>query len=193
MASRVTFIGHGSTSATRRTAFPLDEPLESAATAATAVLAERLHRPASGQAHRPAGEQALTGPARRCRQTAELLGLVATVDPGLADWNLGDWAGRTLDELAAEAPDAVQSWITDPGFAPPGGEPLTSVIERVGRWLEAAAERPSRVIAVTHPAVIRSAIVHTLQAPADSFWRIDVAPLAVVEVRGHPGRWSLHP
>jgi len=185
----MTFICHGSTSATRRTAFPLDEPLEpsaeSAVTAAAGDLAPRLRLPVGGQV--------LTGPARRCRQTAELLGLPAIVDPGLGDWNLGGWAGRTLDELSSEVPDDVQSWIIDPAFEPPGGEPLISVIERVGGWLEAAGDRPSRVIAVTHPAVIRSAILHTLRAPADSFWRIDVAPLAVVEVRGHLGRWSLHP
>ena len=185
MSSRVTFIAHGSTSATRRTAFPLDEPLEPTAPAAIASLAERLHR--------PPGVLALTGATRRCRQTAELLGLVAAVDAGLADWDLGDWAGRALAELSTEAPDDVRAWITDPHFGPPRGEPLTSVIERVGGWLEAAGDRPARVIAVTHPAVIRAAIVHTLRAPADSFWRIDVSPLAVVEVRGRPGRWSLHP
>ena len=183
--SRVTFICHGSTSATRRTAFPLDEPLEPTARSAVADVAERLRLPVGGLA--------LSGPTLRCRQTAELLGLAAAVDPALGDWNLGAWAGRTLDELAVEVPNEVQAWITEPHFAPPGGEPLTGVIKRVGDWLEAAAERPARVIAVTHPAVIRAAIVHTLKSPADSFWRIDVSPLAVVEVRGQPGRWSLHP
>lgn len=180
----MTFICHGSTIATRKAAFPLDEPLESSALAAAATLSARLQRPAGGQA--------LTGPSLRCRQTAELLELSATVDVGLADWNLGSWAGQTLAELSAEAPDEIQAWITDPSAQPPGGEPLTSLIERVGRWLDMAEPRPSRILAVTHPAVIRSAIVHTLQTPADSFWRINVSPLTVVEVRGRPGRWSLH-
>lgn len=184
MATRVTFICHGSTIATRKTAFPLDEPLEPSAQAAASTLAKRLDR--------PAGEQALTGPTVRCRQTAELLGLSATVDVGLADWDLGSWAGRTLDELSTEVPDEVRAWITDPTTEPPGGEPLTSLIERVGRWLDTSEGRPSRVLAVTHPAVIRAAIVHTLHASAESFWRIDVSPLALVDVRGRPGRWSLH-
>jgi broad specificity phosphatase PhoE len=183
VASRVTFVCHGSTAATRGTAFSLDEPLEPAAAAAAAALA--------GQLRLPAGGQARTSPALRCRQTAEQLGLPATVDAGLADWDLGTWAGRTLDELSAEAPGLVQVWLTDPGFAPPGGEPLRRVLERVAGWLEAADDRPSRVIAVTHPAVVRSAIMHTLRAPDDSFWRVDVPPLAVVEIRGRPGRWSL--
>jgi broad specificity phosphatase PhoE len=97
------------------------------------------------------------------------------------------------DTDLGEAPDRVQAWLTDPTAEPPGGESLISLIERVGTWLDAAASRPPRVLAITHPAVVRSAIVHTLRAPADSFWRIDIAPLAVVEVRGQPGRWSLVP
>jgi broad specificity phosphatase PhoE len=184
VATRITLICHGSTIATRKTAFPLDEPLEAVAVSAAEALAERLPRATDGQA--------LTSPALRCRQTAELLELSATVDTGLADWDLGAWAGRTLTELSAQAPTDVQAWITDPAAQPHGGEALTSLIERVGRWLDAADDRRPRVLAVTHPAVIRAAIVHTLRAPADSFWRIDVSPLGVVEVRGRPGRWSLH-
>jgi broad specificity phosphatase PhoE len=184
VATRITLICHGSTVATRKTAFPRDEPLEPVAVEATIALRQRLPRPAD--------EQTLTSPTLRCRQTAELLGLPADVDDELTDWDLGTWAGRTLTELSAEAPTDVQAWITDPTADPHGGEPLTGLIERVGRWLDAAGSRRSRVLAITHPAVIRSAIVHTLSAPADSFWRIDVSPLAVVELRGRPGRWSLH-
>ena len=183
--SRLTFLCHGSTSATRSTAFSLDEPLEPAALAAASSLADRLDR--------PPGEQTLIGPTLRCRQTAEQLRLAATIDPGLTDWNLGSWAGRTLADVSAETPDAVQAWLTDPTVVPPSGESLFSLVERVGRWLDAAAGRPPRVLAITHPAVIRAAIVHTLRTPADSFWRIDIAPLAVVDLRGQPGRWSLVP
>ena len=184
MATRITLICHGSTIATRRTAFPRDEPLEAVAVTAVTELTQRLPRPKDAQA--------LTSPALRCRQTAELLDLSAAVDTGLADWDLGVWTGQTLTALSTEAPADVQAWITDPSAQPHGGEPLTGLIERVGGWLDAADDRPPRILAVTHPAVIRSAIVHTLQTPADSFWRIDVSPLAVVEVRGRPGRWSLH-
>jgi broad specificity phosphatase PhoE len=127
------------------------------------------------------------------------------VDAGLADWNLGAWAGRSLAELASDNPDGVRAWTSDPDFAGHGGETLTEVIERVGGWLDQPSTeanpsanqtptgRPDRLIAVTHPAVIRSAVVHALQAPPHSFWRIDVAPLAVVELRGAAGRWSLYP
>jgi broad specificity phosphatase PhoE len=45
----------------------------------------------------------------------------------------------------------------------------------------------SRTVAVTHPAVIRAAILTALDAPPKSFWRIDVAPVSrtVMHFRGH--------
>jgi broad specificity phosphatase PhoE len=184
VATRIFLICHGSTAATRSTAFPLDEPLEPSAVDAATALADRF----------PSDRPACTSPALRCRQTARAIGLSLTVDPGLADWDLGDWAGQSLDELTRNRPDDVHAWTTSPTSAAHGGESLTELIERVGSWLDnPAPDRPARLIAVTHPGVIRSAVVHALQAPPHSFWRIDVAPLAVVQLRGQSGRWSLYP
>jgi broad specificity phosphatase PhoE len=65
------------------------------------------------------------------------------------------------------------------------------VIERVAAWLDDPQEgRASRLLGVTHPAVIRAAVVHALGAPARSSWRIDVPPLSVTELRGRPGSWA---
>lgn len=186
MASpRILLICHASTAATRGTAFALDEPLEPAGlAAATAVAGQYSPEPA-----------ALTGPALRCRQTAAALGLSAGVDADLTDWDLGRWAGRSLAEVAASDPAAVQAWTSDPGFAAHGGESLNALIGRVGRWLDGdlPVPRPDRFLAVTPAAWLRGAVVHALRAPASAFWRVDVAPLSVVELRGRPGRWSLYP
>jgi broad specificity phosphatase PhoE len=48
-----------------------------------------------------------------------------------------------------------------------------------------------RILAVTHPAVVRAAILVVLDAPPKSFWRIDVAPVSrtVMHFRGHA--WTL--
>lgn len=176
-------VGHASTAATRRTAFPLDEPLEPLGLAAAEQARGRF------AADRPA----LTGPASRCRQTAEALGLAAIVDDALTDWDLGRWAGRTLNDLTAEEPSAVQAWLTDSDSAEHGGESLTALIARVGRWLDdPPTPRPDRLVAVVPAAWIRSALVTALDAPASTFWRIDVPPLSSVELRGRPARWTLH-
>jgi broad specificity phosphatase PhoE len=46
-------------------------------------------------------------------------------------------------------------------------------------------------IAVTHPTVIRAAIVTALQTPISSFWHIDIEPLATVRMTSNGSRWSL--
>jgi hypothetical protein len=46
-------------------------------------------------------------------------------------------------------------------------------------------------VAVTHPAVIRAAILTALGAPPACFSRIDVEPLGLAEFRGDGRRWML--
>ncbi|MER6212745.1 histidine phosphatase family protein [Streptomyces sp. NPDC001674] len=111
--------------------------------------------------------------------------------PGLAAPDLGAWAGRTLDEVAAEDPEAVRRWLTDPGFAPPGGgEPLAALITRTGEHLAALA--PGRHHAVVAQAVVRAAVVAALELPAAAFWRLDVRPDTETVLSGRSGRWNLH-
>ncbi|MGT2529267.1 histidine phosphatase family protein [Streptomyces nojiriensis] len=61
---------------------------------------------------------------------------------GLRGLDAGEWAGRTLDEVAAADPAGVHAWLTDPGYAPPGGESTVALIARVGA--ELAALPPAR-------------------------------------------------
>ena len=50
---------------------------------------------------------------------------------------------------------------------------------------------PGKTLAVTHASIIRAATVHALRAPADSFWRIDVAPLSVMKLSRAGEQWTL--
>lgn len=179
MTVRLTLMAHGMTGAIRRAAFAADEPLD------RDVRAELTGRVPPG--HVFAGH----GPERRCAQTAEALGLGAdvTADSALRDCDFGRWRGRTLAEVQADEPEAVLVWLTDPTAAPHGGESVSELTVRVSDWL--SARKDGRQLAITHPALIRAAIVHVLQAPPDAFWRIDVAPLAMVELSGRSGRWNL--
>ena len=81
------------------------------------------------------------------------------------------------------------AWLTDPGFAPPGGESLTAVRDRAGAWLDAQAGRT--LVAVAHATVVRAALAHALDLPADGIWRLDVAPLAALRLTHRAGRWHL--
>ncbi|HEY1274663.1 MAG TPA: histidine phosphatase family protein [Thermoleophilaceae bacterium] len=175
---RLFLVRHAPTDATRRAAFPEDEALDERARQQAAALAARL----------PRGPEAMSSPALRCRETALAAGLDPTPDPLLAECDFGAWAGRSLAEIED---DAARAWMTDPDAAPHGGESLTAFAGRVAGWLDAQAERDGSAVAVTHAGVVKGALVHALGAPLESFWRIDVTPLAITELHAHDGRWTV--
>ncbi|MDN3358797.1 histidine phosphatase family protein [Actinomadura sp. DC4] len=169
-------ITHASTAATQEARFPGDEPLDvrGLRTASAASMPRRF-------------DGVLRGPELRCAQTASAVGLDAVADPALADLDLGAWRGRTLTELE---PD-LGAWPTDPAAAPHGGESLTALAERVASWLLGLPGERSLLAAVTHPAVVRAAVLHTLGAPLTGFWRLDSAPLTQTWLTRHGGRWQV--
>jgi len=177
---RLLLIRHASTSAVRRSAFPIDEPLNDAGRAAARELTGKLGR-----------GDALCSPAARARETARAAALQAQVEPELRECDFGTWAGRSLADVHAADPDGAIAWMTDPHARPHGGETLAEVLVRVADWLDEQARAGGRTIAVTHAGVVKAAVVHALGAPAAAFWRVDVAPLHVTELHAHDGRWTL--
>ena len=181
MTARLTLVCHASTEAVRNSAFPADEPLDRHGQKGTAALARQL----------PTADRCWTSPELRARQTAETLQLNATALSTLRDCNYGTWRGLTLDEVLARDPEAVASWLRDPAATPHGGESLMGLRERVGEWLDGEKAMNGSSIVVTHAAVIRAAIIHVLDAPLKSFWRIDIAPLSITRLSGTSDRWNL--
>ncbi|WP_404958456.1 histidine phosphatase family protein [Streptomyces sp. 147326] len=108
---------------------------------------------------------------------------------GLRGLDTGEWAGRTLDEVAAEAPAALRAWMTEPGYAPPGGESVDALIARVGAELAGLTAGTHRM--TVEQAVVRAAVVYALELPAAAFWRLDVRPESVTTLTGRAGRWNL--
>jgi broad specificity phosphatase PhoE len=181
MSVMLTLISHAATWAVREVAFPLDEPLDLQGRAQAAALAGDVRRV----------DAAWTSPALRARQTADALKLSATVDPALRDIDFGSWAGHSLAEIEAMDPDGAAAWLTDCAAAPHGGESITDLQHRMAAWLENIGSTEGRIVAVTHPSVIRAVVVVALDAAPVSFWRIDVGPLCLVRLRGKAGRWTL--
>jgi broad specificity phosphatase PhoE len=181
LTTRLTLIRHASSDSTRRSAFPVDEAIDPRGLEQARALAARLDR----------ADAAWTGPSLRARQTAETLGLDATVAPELDECDFGAWRGRTLAELDDEDPVAVAAWIEDPAAAPHGGESLLALLERVRGWLDERGGDGERIVAVTHAGPIRAALVCALDAPAHAFWRLDVAPLSRTVLHAHDGRWTV--
>jgi broad specificity phosphatase PhoE len=174
---RLTLVSHAMTDAMSAGRFPTDEPLNSVGL-----------RQVDAAIDLGMVDDAICGPEKRARQTAELLGLHARVDSRLADLDHGRWRGDVLGGLE---PAELAIWLTDVTTAPHGGETIVALVNRVRGWMESLATSRGRLVAVTHPAVVRAAVLVALDAPPRSFWRIDVAPVSrtVLHFRGQA--WTL--
>lgn len=175
---RLTLVSHGMTDAMADKRFPADEPLN--------AIGRREVEAVDGLAG--VAPRQLAGPERRTGQTAKLLGLQAEIEPRLGDLDCGRWRGEAL---SAVPPDELEVWLSRPDAAPHGGEAIAGLISRVSGWLESLTANPLRTVAVTHPAVIRAAIVAALDADPTSFWRVDVAPAGRIVMHLRGGRWTL--
>lgn len=176
---RLTLVSHAMTDAMTAGRFPADEPLNDTGRRLVEAVAALEVAADTGQ---------LTGPERRARQTAQLLGLQAATEPRLADLDCGRWRGEALANIG---PAELEAWLTEPSHAPHGGESIADLIARVSGWLDSLTGDTLPTVAVTHPAVIRAAILLALDAPPKSFWRIDVAPLSRTVMHFRGGRWTL--
>lgn len=121
----------------------------------------------------------VTSPARRCRQPG------APVDGRLGPWDLGDWAGRPLEQLD------LARWRTDADFDAHGGESLRALAARAAALMDEWHAATGRLAAVTHAAVIKAMVVHALRAPVEAVWDIDVRPASVTELHHHRSGWRV--
>ncbi|MDB5983608.1 MAG: putative phosphoglycerate mutase [Pseudomonas sp.] len=179
MATRLTLICHARTPAQKLGRFALDESIE----LDRQVVGESL-----ASSFKPSA-RILSAPETRTRQTAQLFSAEAEIVPELRDCDFGRWQGLRITDLEEQEPKALLAWIADSSAAPHGGESVVQVCERVGVWLDTLRD-PGHVVAITHPFIIRAALLHALQCPPSAFNAIDIEPLSVTELRFN-GRWRL--
>ncbi|MEU7846729.1 histidine phosphatase family protein [Micromonospora parva] len=186
-ATSLWLVAHGHTAALRRAHFGgPDDGLDEGGLRAALAQAGPDRPGRLGVA-----DTCLSSPAAAARQTADALGLLPTIEAALADCDYGDWSGRSLEEVAGTRPQALRNWLSTPDSAPHGGESVTAVRDRVGRWLDGQRDAGRRVVAVTHPLVIRVAVVHALGLPTAAYRQVDVEPLAIVRLTSQGTRWQL--
>ncbi len=112
-------------------------------------------------------ERVYSSPMQRCRQTAELIypSVPLTVVPGFAEYNFGEYEGKTYEELKNQ--EDYQKWIASAGMAKtPRGEDISSFKQRCSQaFEEAVSELISKRV---HHAVF---IVHggTIMAILDEY------------------------
>ena len=104
----------------------------------------------------------------------------AVIEDALRDGDVGDWRGRAISELDS---DALLDWMTHSASAPHGGESVEQICARVAAWMKTLEAQPGHVVAITHPFVIRAAMLYVMQCPVSMFYQIDVEPLSATELR----------
>jgi probable phosphoglycerate mutase len=131
-------------------------------------------------------------PLARTRQTAgavaDRLGLAAHADDAWAEVSFGSWDGLTYAEVAERWPQDLAAWQGSVTAAPPGGESLAELTDRVrdarARLVTANAGRT--VVVVTHATPVRVVVQEALDAGPAALWRTRVSPAAVTAIRYWP-------
>jgi broad specificity phosphatase PhoE len=181
VAPRVSLICHASTRSLRAATFGGDDPIDDVGRAKAERLAGTVRRM----------DRCLTSPALRARETAAALGFTATVDERLRDCDFGRWSGRKFTQVLVREPIKLAAWMSNPSSAPHGGESIEQLVERVTAWMREPGRDKVHTVAITHASVIRAAIVYAIGAQLQSFWRIDVVPLSLTDLRTNGRRWVL--
>jgi broad specificity phosphatase PhoE len=174
--------GQSLSNAVRRFQGTQDVPLSELGERQAAALSAALRR-------RPPAH-VYTSPLARAHRTAvrvaEDHGVPLTLVDDLRELSLGDWEGRTVDEVRALPGDPYTCWIRDPvAGCPPGGEPLAAVQARVVAAVDTiAAAHPNGddVLVVCHGGVISVYLAYCLGLPLSSIWRMIVTNCALTTV-----------
>ena len=129
-------------------------------------------------------------PETRTKDTAGLFGDQVILQAALRECDFGKWKGQSLDEIQESDPAGTLSWLSDAKASPHGGESIEETQRRAAHWLDTNSE-PGLSLAITHATVIRALILHLLEAPFAAFWRMDIEPLAILDLRSNGQRWSI--
>lgn len=107
----------------------------------------------------------LTSPRQRARETCRIAGYSthALVDENLAEWNYGDYEGRTTAEIRSKQAD-WSIWSA----SIPGGESIENVEERARNVIERAETIGGRVALFSHAHLLRILAATWIGLPARS-------------------------
>jgi broad specificity phosphatase PhoE len=181
MTMRLHLLCVASTPSIRSVSFPSNDPLDAQGRKALEAFASAL----------PSCDKTWISPDVSAVQTAEILGLRSETDPMLRDCDFGRWSGCSLVDVQTTEPNALATWLEDPASAPHGGESLVSVVKRVQAWMDGLLSASGSTLAITHPTIIRAAIVNALGAGPHALRHIDIAPLSRAKLSSDGRRWTL--
>jgi broad specificity phosphatase PhoE len=176
----ISFVRHGETAHNREGRLQGRADLELSARGLDQVARLRVRFPSGSLT------AVVTSPLRRARQTADAIaaacGVPVELDDRLIELDYGDWDGRALADVP---PDAWSAWRADPNFAPPGGESLVAVTERVGDFCRARLGGGA-IVAVSHVSPIKAAVAWALGVDERATWRMQLGLATISTIGARP-------
>lgn len=141
--------------------------------------------------HVGAADRVVCSPLARTRATAAAWGAPVEVDERWIELDYGELDGTPLRDVDAAL---WRRWRSDVSFAPPGGESLQALGERVRAACEdlVDAAREDHVVVVTHVSPIKAAAAWAMGVGDEVSWRMFVAPASVTRIAVGDRGPSLH-
>lgn len=158
-----------------------DYPLDEVGRAQSRIAGEFIRR-------RYRIDKVASSPRRRALETLEIAGFGGSdvvVEERLREIDYGCFEGEPAVEVS---PGLMKAWEADPDFAPPGGESLASLYERV----EAACSDLLRcssgqtVLVVTHATSIKAAVASAMGGQISMILRMFLRPASLSVVASAP-------
>lgn len=139
-----------------------------------------------------------SSPLTRCATLAQALARDAAwpepvFDHRIAEMHFGDWEGRPWREIPEHE---MQAWRADIGrVAPPGGESLAQVGERLLAFTQACLSDPlhpeAQVAVFTHVGVIQTALRVLRGEPMNGFGRTQIDFGSITTLARRDGRFEI--
>jgi glucosyl-3-phosphoglycerate phosphatase len=114
----------------------------------------------------------------RAADTAEAVAAVCgqpvKLDARLRETHLGEWQGRTVEQIEEGYPGAIAAWRSDPAWAPPGGESRIDVVRRALPVVEELDEEfnspgETTAVIVAHGGLIAGLVCGLLALPTSAW------------------------
>ena len=129
----------------------------------------------------------VSSPLQRCLRLADTLAkplnLQITDDSRLQEIDFGDWEGKAWNDIPRHEIDAWAADVAD--YAPPNGESVQQLRERVLSWLREIEISTESWIMVTHAGVIRVLLGVLNDLPFDKWSQLPIG-FASLTVALHP-------
>ncbi|HIG24550.1 MAG TPA: histidine phosphatase family protein [Acidimicrobiia bacterium] len=130
-------------------------------------------------------DRVVASPLLRTQQTAAAFGQKIETDERWIEMDYGEFDGQPLTAID---PEVWAAWRNDVNWAPPGGESLRQVGERVQAAAQdlLEASQTTEIVVVTHVSPIKASLAWALGVGDEVAWRSYVATASITSIGAGP-------